>query len=242
MRVATPPLYETVIIRSTAQAHALARALQNEEDFGRYIKKIRFEGAYADSVSKIVSKAPNITDFCFTLTVWSDASVRGLTRALRMVNPARVILTLAPAKAIKNVKHAELLAQLCSSIPTWSNLRIFCFPSSDSRTRRYVRMTEDEINPGIVTALAASQTLEYVSLWRPYFGQTVPEPITVLGSSSSIKRINWHYGLYPPEPPSSLLAALGPSLRSRIEFIRPTTGSKIAPHAPSHPAEADTSL
>ena len=74
MRVATPSLYETVVIRSKAQAQALAAALKHNKDFGRYVKKLRLEGSYGDYPSVIARNCPNITDFCFTLTLFTDVT------------------------------------------------------------------------------------------------------------------------------------------------------------------------
>lgn len=129
MRVATPYLYSTVIVRSTVQAQALARALTKNNEFGRFIKKLRLEGAYADLDTKLSLLAPNITDFCFTLGIYADSKTNGLIKLLDALNPTRVILTLAPQKVIKNKGQAALVQQLCNCIPKWTNLvRVFAFP------------------------------------------------------------------------------------------------------------------
>ena len=46
LRVATPLLYETVVLRSKAQAQALAGVLKNNSPLGHFIKKLRLEGGY----------------------------------------------------------------------------------------------------------------------------------------------------------------------------------------------------
>lgn len=46
LRVATPLLYHTVVIRSKAQAGALIPAVKGNHDPGRFIKKLRVEGGF----------------------------------------------------------------------------------------------------------------------------------------------------------------------------------------------------
>ncbi|EJD48374.1 hypothetical protein AURDEDRAFT_112877, partial [Auricularia subglabra TFB-10046 SS5] len=67
LRVATPLLYETVILRSAAQSGALAAVLKKQTEFGRYVRKVRVEGGVGASICKIFKAAPNITDLCLTL-------------------------------------------------------------------------------------------------------------------------------------------------------------------------------
>lgn len=122
LRVATPALYATVVVRSLAQAQALAFALKRNPDFGRYIKKLRLEGAFGQHLAVLATTAPNITDLCFSLALYADSHVNGLVKLLSAVSPERVILTTAPVKIIKNKGHAEVVKTLCSSIPQWSKL------------------------------------------------------------------------------------------------------------------------
>ncbi|KAJ7050607.1 hypothetical protein C8F01DRAFT_1344111, partial [Mycena amicta] len=60
--VATPLLYHVVILRSKAQANALASALAGNEAFGRFIRKLRVEGGYGDAMLTILNSASNVTD------------------------------------------------------------------------------------------------------------------------------------------------------------------------------------
>ena len=70
MRVGTPALYETVIIRSTAQARAFAAALKHNATLGALVKKLRLEGSYGTYPGIIAQKCPDIRDFCFTLNLF----------------------------------------------------------------------------------------------------------------------------------------------------------------------------
>ncbi|KZV95381.1 hypothetical protein EXIGLDRAFT_834366 [Exidia glandulosa HHB12029] len=170
MRVATPALYATVVIRSLAQAQALAFALKRNPDFGRYIKKLRLEGAFGQHLAVLATAAPNITDLCFSLALYADSNVKGLVKLLGAVSPERAILTTAPAKIIKNKGHAEVLSTLCSSIPRWSRLHTFHFASSLTTARRYNTTSELEIYNEISTALASSTSLRTIHLRWYYYG------------------------------------------------------------------------
>lgn len=77
LRVCTPLLYEVVIIRSSAQARALARSLQGDASLGKYIRKLRIEGAYGASMQKILTASPKLTDFFLTLEIWSNETITG---------------------------------------------------------------------------------------------------------------------------------------------------------------------
>jgi len=122
MYVATPLLYATVIMRSEAQAQALAFALTNNPDFGKFIRRLRVEGAYGDHVWTAIQNAPNVTDLCMTLAVWPDTSPAGLVQSLAHIDPHRVILTMAPIGPIRNITHRALLNALCSQIRSWTCL------------------------------------------------------------------------------------------------------------------------
>lgn len=119
MRIGTSLLYETVIIRSEAQAQALAFALSKNPQFGEYIKKIRVEGAYV-YLSDIAKLAPKVTDLCFTLALRTKDNVTGLIALLDSVNPNRVIITLH--EEVNNKKHAAVLDVLCDRVVEWTNM------------------------------------------------------------------------------------------------------------------------
>ncbi|KAJ6568932.1 hypothetical protein B0H19DRAFT_1065714 [Mycena capillaripes] len=61
-RVSTPLLYNVVILRTTAQAEALQAVLKTNPEIGQFIKKLRVEGAFGNSMHTILKSASNITD------------------------------------------------------------------------------------------------------------------------------------------------------------------------------------
>jgi len=122
MRLATPSLLHTVVVRSMPQARALSSMIKRNPEFGTYIRRLRVEGSYGNYILDAVSAAPHITALCLTLTVWSDVKVDGLVKSLALIDPTRVILTLAPKKALKNKNHDALVAALCKQLKFWSRL------------------------------------------------------------------------------------------------------------------------
>ncbi|KAK7022197.1 F-box domain-containing protein [Favolaschia claudopus] len=135
LRVATPPLYHTVIIRSKAQAKALSLALSKNKQLGRFIKKLRVEGGYGEPMHVIMRCAPNITDIFLSLEIYSSDSTSGLCKGLRLINPTRLILRDVHDKPLENKSLSQLLDAMYELIPKqWDHLRVFHCP--------YVNATE----------------------------------------------------------------------------------------------------
>ncbi|KAJ7057665.1 hypothetical protein C8F01DRAFT_320403 [Mycena amicta] len=85
LRVATPLLYNVVILRSKGQATALARALSKNKELGRFIKKLRLEGGYGPAMHTILQCSPNITDLYLTLVIWSPDTTEGLSALVEAI-------------------------------------------------------------------------------------------------------------------------------------------------------------
>ncbi|TDL29966.1 hypothetical protein BD410DRAFT_834186 [Rickenella mellea] len=129
MRVATPLLYEVVIMRSTAQAQALAYAIKSNKAFGMFIKKLRMEGGFGKSPAHFIALAPNIRELFVTLDLWSSDSPSGLCSMLSGMNLCRVVINHQDGD-IKNAKATQLWKSLCTCIPHWSNLEILEYHST----------------------------------------------------------------------------------------------------------------
>ncbi|KAJ7611497.1 hypothetical protein DFH06DRAFT_155601 [Mycena polygramma] len=133
LRVATPLLYNVVVLRSRSQANALEKVLVNNKEFGRFIKKLRVEGGYGAAMHTILKSAPHITDVFLSLVIYSSDGTQGLCKGLPLINPRRVILVDPfSSKPLKNKNLTALTEVLFSSIRKWDNLRVFDYP--DSRT------------------------------------------------------------------------------------------------------------
>ncbi|KAJ7465279.1 hypothetical protein FB451DRAFT_1263166 [Mycena latifolia] len=128
LRVATPLLYNVVVLRSKAQAQALAAVLKSNPDLGRFIKKLRVEGGYAISMHKILQASINITDLFLSLNIVSDNAC-GLCRGLHLISPSRVIIH-GPRWSGLSPAALKLIETLEKCIQTWKKLAVCDIPSS----------------------------------------------------------------------------------------------------------------
>ncbi|KAJ7624921.1 hypothetical protein FB45DRAFT_1061065 [Roridomyces roridus] len=133
LRVATPLLYNVVVLRSKSQATALEAALKSNPELGPFIKKLRLEGGYGAAMHIILKSAPNITDLFLTLSIWSPDSTTGLCKGLPFIDPHRVILFDPCNRNPPKNKHEEAARKtFLSCIRSWKNLRIFGYPYGDN--------------------------------------------------------------------------------------------------------------
>ncbi|KAJ7119120.1 hypothetical protein C8R44DRAFT_737946 [Mycena epipterygia] len=158
LRVATPLLYNVVILRSKAQAHALGRALSKNADLGRFIKKLRVEGGYGPSMGIILKCSPNISDLFLSFEIWAADSTVGLCKGLPLINPTRVIVRDSAYKRLKNKMVSNLESALTESISKWDHLSIFDLSYFGGYSDRAVN---------IVQALAKSRRLQTVVIQAP---------------------------------------------------------------------------
>lgn len=123
LRVATPLLYNVVVLRSKSQANALETVLKSNREFGQFIKKLRVEGGYGLAMHTILKSAPNVTDLVLSFSIWSSDGTEGLCKGLRLIDPHRVIV-LDPytGKVLKNKQLAALKRTLFARLRVWKNL------------------------------------------------------------------------------------------------------------------------
>ncbi|KAJ7695754.1 hypothetical protein B0H17DRAFT_426482 [Mycena rosella] len=128
LRVATPLLYNVVVLRSKAQAQALAATLKSNPDLGRFIKKLRVEGGFAISMHKILQTSTNITHLFLSLNIVSDNAC-GLCRGLPLIDPGHVILH-SPRHYGLSVAAYKLLETVEKCITTWKTLAVVDIPNA----------------------------------------------------------------------------------------------------------------
>ncbi|KAJ7604135.1 hypothetical protein FB45DRAFT_1044168 [Roridomyces roridus] len=135
LRVATPLLYNVVVIRSKAQAKALAQALLKNKDLGQFqantgqfIKRLRVEGGYGAPMRTILQSSPNISDLSISLNIFSSDSTSGLCAGLPLVNPTRLIIQECK-KPPTNQMVAKLVTALRNLAPKWDRLSVLKVPS-----------------------------------------------------------------------------------------------------------------
>ncbi|KAJ7171676.1 hypothetical protein C8R43DRAFT_979036 [Mycena crocata] len=200
LRVATPLLYNVVVIRSKAQALALETALKSNKDLGMFIKKLRVEGGYGAPMKNILKYSPNITDLVLSLAIWSSDSVGGLCQGLSLIDPIRLIIHdtnfQGPGKNKQNLRLAEKLAE---RIRRWQNLRIVDLPYTYDWDPELVRYQQ------ICTAITAAPFVEQVFIPIPE-GFGLPEAIEATRHNPSFKSFTikellppgWELGIEDP--------------------------------------------
>ncbi|KAJ7119100.1 hypothetical protein C8R44DRAFT_878607 [Mycena epipterygia] len=123
LRVATPLLYNTVILRSKAQAKAL-------------------EGGYGPSMATILECSPNISDLFLSFQIWATDNVDGLCEGLPLINPTHFILQDDGERMKQNKIALKLEDALTNAISKWDRLLIVDLPYSYyyyNRARRIVK-------------------------------------------------------------------------------------------------------
>ncbi|KAK7063570.1 F-box domain-containing protein, partial [Favolaschia claudopus] len=128
LRVATPLLYNVVVVRSKAQAKALSIALSGNQQLGLFIKKLRVEGGFGTPMHAVLKFSPNISDLFLSFDIFSSDNTSGLCKGLPLINPTRLILWTSSRKTLENKMLLQLLQSLSDAIAKWDNLRIFDCP------------------------------------------------------------------------------------------------------------------
>ncbi|KAF8218321.1 hypothetical protein K438DRAFT_1796665 [Mycena galopus ATCC 62051] len=194
LRVATPLLYNVTVLRSKAQAQALATTLTTNPALGRFIKKLRVEGGYAISMLKIFQNSPNITDLFLSLVIPSSDNACGLCRGLPLVKPTRVIVDTGAFYYLGVSKPAQkLLDTLEKCIGTWKELVQFEM-SSNLGTASIIGK-----------ALSQAPNLRTLVVWDPHkYINRVPDYMRTIAANPALKHIQIkpHIEIDPRQPSS----------------------------------------
>ncbi|KAJ7605772.1 hypothetical protein FB45DRAFT_1140798 [Roridomyces roridus] len=126
LRVATPLLYHTVILRSKGQAQALSVALRCNPDLG--FRKLRLQSGYGSSLHQILRTTTKLTDIFIPLEFDEGDDACSLCRGLPLIDPVRVIVSYDPFEAITPEPVDTLVGVLVEYIPKWNNLATFEMP------------------------------------------------------------------------------------------------------------------
>lgn len=126
MRICTPLLYHTIVLRSQPQATALATVLKPKAhlEFGRHIRKIRIEGGFGAAVKQILLAAPNTTDICVTLDLYATDKVEPMCSVMATaLQPRHLIMASSfdcRTRSNKQIKTMLKTLQLC--VGAWKSL------------------------------------------------------------------------------------------------------------------------
>jgi len=92
MRVATPLLLYTCIIRYTAQAQALANALKKNPELAQFVKRMRIEGSYGASVKQFLTQTKQIDELAISMPDLSKDNAKPMYSVLGTLCPRRLVL------------------------------------------------------------------------------------------------------------------------------------------------------
>ncbi|KAK7046853.1 hypothetical protein R3P38DRAFT_2876178 [Favolaschia claudopus] len=175
LRVATPLLYNVVVIRSKAQAQALAATLNADPDLGRFIKKLRVEGGYDMFMHTITQRASQLTDLFMSLQLDPGDDGSGLCLGLPLLNPIRVIVDAFSEVFANGAKLFEVL-RTCI-IGQWSRLTQLEMPLNFARQN-------------LSKALSQVPLLDKLVVWsyQDWLRQ-VPEYISAVSENPALKKI-----------------------------------------------------
>ncbi|KDQ60070.1 hypothetical protein JAAARDRAFT_595142 [Jaapia argillacea MUCL 33604] len=157
LRVATPLLYEVVILRSKPQAQALAQVFASNKQLGTFVQKLRVEGGFGAPMEKIIKASPNITHLYLSMAIYSNDSVSGLSRSLASISPLQLVLYDCSFPQLDNTNTRQLTKALCDAISSsWKLLAVVHNPYTHDDTKTIQRQN------AIVNALIKCPTLRLV--------------------------------------------------------------------------------
>lgn len=93
LRIATPVVYGTVVLRAGSQAQALVQTLGAHPEFGSFVRRLRVEGGFGAPVGKILQAAAQLRELHISLDLTSKDNVKAMCKALPAVNPACLSLS-----------------------------------------------------------------------------------------------------------------------------------------------------
>ncbi|KAK7040069.1 F-box domain-containing protein [Favolaschia claudopus] len=201
LRVATPLLYDTVVLRSKSQANALEKVLRRNPEFSAFINKLRVEGGYGAAMQTILASVSSLQDLWLSLSIWSSDSTVGLCKGLPRTDPKRVIIfdpLQLTSKPPKNKQLDALVDTLLGCIKTWHLLTISIPYGSEAFPIRLARAEK------LVDSVTQSTSIQTVHIAASFVD--LPPFIRRLTNSPSIRAIEF-------------LKSHSPALRSTVENI-----------------------
>ncbi|KAH7107394.1 hypothetical protein BKA62DRAFT_764799 [Auriculariales sp. MPI-PUGE-AT-0066] len=171
LRLATPLLYHTVIVRSAAQEFALCTAIANERGLGPLVRRLRLEGVGPRRLGDIAPYMTKLDEFALALEQAEVTKPQLLDRLLRSMNPRHFVLAHSRF-AVTNLPR-NIYRCIAKNLDRWDNLRSVTLPQ--------IGLDDDHLlDVGTVT-LNRAPTVEdfYVTL------------VTADNISGRERRLNW---------------------------------------------------
>ncbi|KZV94662.1 hypothetical protein EXIGLDRAFT_834862 [Exidia glandulosa HHB12029] len=168
LRVGTPALYRTAVLRSHMQARALARAFERHPHFARYLTMLRLEGGYGSPVERIIEVAmTSIVDLCLPLQLdWMD-DINATCSVLRFLRPRRLALIQTPRTELSYPKIKCFVRALSGVGVSWDCLNQISLPVQ--ATHVVVSMLSERTSGRLSIYLSGRDDLIFTALWRRGF-------------------------------------------------------------------------
>ncbi|KAJ7042791.1 hypothetical protein C8F04DRAFT_1074812 [Mycena alexandri] len=228
LRVATPLLYNVVILRSKAQAQALAATLTATPALGGFIRKLRAEGGYAISMFKILQTSRNITDLFLSVEFASGDNACGLCKGLHLLDPVRIIVEKTHTWSGVSKNAQKLLDTLEQCIPNWKKLAVF-------QLDHFFALKAATL----INALSQAPNLStFVVLDHRFYLERVPQYMKLVATNSALKRIR----LEPPGLNESFRDDAKKNKTMNMLLNLADLASSVAPVDPSSPIGTDDTL
>ncbi|KAJ7162757.1 hypothetical protein C8R43DRAFT_1233360 [Mycena crocata] len=210
-RVATPLLYNVVILRSTGQAKALDAALKKAPELGRFIKKLRVEGGFGTYMHGILKNAPNITELFISVHLRASDSSSELVLGLGRINPTRVIIWDDDESPLKNKSVGQLITALEDCAARWSNMTTVVLP--------YELMVESEMRRSFILTMCEAPSVTLVSFPIGFLHRGLPVHIRDLAENHSIPTIEIRIAQSAERADAKTQWRSNPLLKSTFQFL-----------------------
>jgi hypothetical protein len=126
--VATPLVYEAILLSTQFQTRALHDVLKRNPSFRPYIKRLRLERTFGAATGAILCMTSRLTDISISLKQSSKNKVSGLCAALPLIQPTRVVLRDPQIEYHCNKNVDALVKTLCQCIHAWPSMVISSIP------------------------------------------------------------------------------------------------------------------
>ncbi|OBZ65378.1 hypothetical protein A0H81_14529 [Grifola frondosa] len=123
LRVATPQLYECIILRTNSQASTLSSVLKSTPHFGEWVRRLRIEAGYQDVFSLLSSGIiVNVETLYFLVdAIEVDVDESGIHLALSNISPSHVLID-SPSRWWFDDGPLSFVQPLLGSIAKWTSL------------------------------------------------------------------------------------------------------------------------
>ncbi|KAJ7056000.1 hypothetical protein C8F01DRAFT_375368 [Mycena amicta] len=220
LRVATPLLYNVVILRSKAQSRALHDALKLNPELGRFIRRLRVEGGFGNPLQLILKSSTNLTDIFLSLDIHSSDSTAGLVAGLPLINPARLLIFDFEDNRLRNKAVLQLRQALSNAIASkWTNLHTLLLPFA------YFTGVAASYGPMI----ASSNSLKVVSFPHTLTRPTLLDELSTLAKLPTLEAIEIRNRPVKTPLKSKPYATQDDRLKSLLRWAKPYVREPIIP-------------